>query len=109
MDVEINEGYTVYKDHGFDHNLVFITPHSGPAIQLVTSRDDNSETVASLAWMNIGGNLVISNSSRKMAFGLDVNRQLPPEKEALDYYELFLKDIDSDKLYNYRKKICFCC
>lgn len=104
MDVEINEGFTVYKNHGFDHNLVFITPHSGPAIELVTSRDDNSETVASLAWLNIGGSLVVSNCSRKMSFGIDFNRQMPSEKEAIDHYEIFLNDIDPNRLYNYRKK-----
>ena len=75
MDFKIKEGYLVYQT---SRDPVLVTPHSGPALEIATSRDDNSETVASLCWQKIGGTLIISNVSRKRMWGIDFNRDIPP-------------------------------
>lgn len=102
MKFEFNRGYTVYKDS--NPRLVIAAPHCGPALEVTTSRDDNSETVASLCWRKMGGTLVISNMSRKRLWGVDFNRDIPPIKTALNTFKIFFEEKEVDKMHNYRKK-----
>lgn len=101
MNPTFYRGYTIYKNNS---NPFIVAPHCGPALEVATSRDDNSETVASLIWKNIGGTLVLSNVSRKRWWGIDLNRDIPPLKIALEYYDEFQRVEDSNKLFQYRKK-----
>ena len=107
MDIEFNKGFTIFKNHDLERNLVFVSPHSGPAIETPTSRDDNSDTVASLCFQKNGGNLVIGNSSRKQIYGIDFNRQLPKKEDAIKNYENFLNDLSKDESYEFGKKYAF--
>lgn len=101
MDVKFYKGYCVYES-GSDP--VFVTPHSGPAFEVTTSRDEYSETVASLCWQRLGGKFVVSNVSRKRTWGIDFNRDVPDIDLALDMYKKFIKEDDPEKLENYRNK-----
>jgi hypothetical protein len=101
MQIKFYPGFAVYKN---GNGPTYVTPHSGPAIETATSRDDNSDTVASLCWAKTGGTLIVSNIPRKRLFGIDFNRSVPPVKTALDYYEKFREDNDQEVLYAYRKK-----
>ena len=101
MDASFRPGFIVYRN---GRGPTYVTPHSGPALETVTSRDDNSETVASLCWLKTGGTLIVSNIPRKRLMGIDFNRGIPPMKDALSYYERFRKDDDPESLYEYRKK-----
>lgn len=101
MQVKFYPGFAVYRN---GRGPMYVTPHSGPALETTTSRDDNSETVASLCWLKTGGTLVVSNIPRKRLFGIDFNRTTPPIKKALEYFEKFKKDEDQEMLYEYRKK-----
>lgn len=101
MNIKFYPGFTVYKN---GKGPTYVTPHSGPALETTTSRDDNSDTVASLCWLKTGGTLIVSNIPRKRLLGVDFNRGIPPVKRALDYYEKFRRGEDHDTLYMYRKK-----
>ncbi|MAG50124.1 hypothetical protein CL621_00605 [archaeon] len=101
MDFKIKEGYLVYQT---SRDPVLVTPHSGPALEIATSRDDNSETVASLCWQKIGGTLIISNVSRKRMWGIDFNRDIPPKKIALDMFNKFVEGEETDELFKYGEK-----
>ncbi len=101
MKISMRKGYTLYRTHG---DYTYVCPHSGPAIELPISRDDNSETVASLCWMKTGGNFILSNISRKRAFGVDFNRKAPPFKEACSMWEPFIIDENQENTHEYRKK-----
>jgi len=101
MNFKINEGYLVYQTA---RNPVFVTPHSGPALEIATSRDDNSETVASLCWQKVGGTLIISNVSRKKVWGIDFNRDIPPKRHALNMFNKFIEGTDQDSLFRYGEK-----
>ena len=59
MRTDFKRGYTIYRDT--EKEPFIIAPHSGPALDVVTSRDDHSETVASLCWKRIGGTLIITS------------------------------------------------
>jgi hypothetical protein len=101
MNVSFYPGFIVYRNGS---GPTYVTPHSGPALETTTSRDDNSETVASLCWLKTGGTLIVSNVPRKRLLGVDFNRDMPPPKKAIEYYERFRKDEDPELLYDYRKK-----
>lgn len=102
MKVEFNRGYTVYKNSNPD--LVIAAPHCGPALEVTTSRDDNSETVASLCWKKMGGTLIVSSMPRKRLWGVDFNRDIPSLKTALGAFKIFFEEKDVDKMHDYRKK-----
>src|SRR3989344_7513141 len=99
MKTEFKKGYIVYKNKD---DPVFVVPHSGPALEIATSRDDNAETVASLCWKKDGGVLIVSGIPRKREWGIDFNRDIPNFDSALNAYNKF--DEDSDKIFEYKKK-----
>ena len=101
MEMEFREGFSVYKN---GTGPVFACVHTGPSFETPTSRDDNSDTVASLCWLKMNGSLVFSNIARKRLFGIDFNRGIPPKKHALDFHRLFENDIERKKLKKYRDK-----
>jgi len=97
--VQFKRGFIVYSD-GNEKNVI-VSPHSGPALESSTSRDDNSETVASLCWGKIGGKLIIGNMPRHRLLGIDFNRDIPSLDLALKYYKHFINR-DLEKI-NYFK------
>jgi|TARA_B100001971_G_C18213452_1_gene552269 hypothetical protein len=101
MKCKFYEGYSVYKNK---KDPVFVTPHSGPAFEVTTSRDDHSETVASLCWQKMKGTFVVANMSRKRVWGVDFNRDIPPKDMALSMYPRFMEGESSKELMEYRKK-----
>jgi len=103
--MRVNPGFLVFGD---GKKMTWVTPHSGPALETPTSRDDNSDTVASLCWMKVGGRLVVSTMPRKRALGVDFNRDPPTLKEATEYYPHFLENENPQKLAEYRLKYAFC-
>jgi hypothetical protein len=103
--MRVKSGFLVF-DKGDE--ITWSTPHSGPALETPTSRDDNSDTVASLCWMKIGGRLVISTMPRKRAMGIDFNRDRPPLKRSVEFYKLFNENKCPEKLEEYRRKYAFC-
>ena len=82
MQIFYRKGYIVYQEKG-EHNFTSVPPHAGAALEIPTSRDDNSETVASLCWMKTGGNFILSTMPRKRAFGVDFNRGIPKKTVSL--------------------------
>ena len=94
-------GFSVYKK---GRDPVFVTPHSGPAFEVTTSRDDHSETVASLCWQKVGGTFVVGNMSRKRAWGVDFNRDIPPKELALSMYNRFVNGETHNDLMEFRRK-----
>jgi len=105
MEFIFKRGFLVYKDTKKD--IAIACPHSGPALEQPTSRDDNSETVASLCWKLMGGKLVIGNMPRKRLYGIDFNRDVPSFKMAKDNFNVFKIEKDTNKLYEFRKKYAF--
>ncbi len=101
MEIDFHKGFIVYKK---GPGPVFVAPHSGPSLEVPTARDDNSETVASLCWLRMGGSLVVSTMPRKMMLGVDFNRDPPRERLALEYWKKFEGEEEWGKLMNYRKK-----
>ena len=102
MKVDFKRGYTIYRKG--DNELVFVAIHSGPAIENPVHRDDQSETVASLAWKEMGGTLVVSGISRDRLWGIDFNRYIPTVKTALKYYSKFMESTEGSSLLEYTKK-----
>ena len=102
MDVNIKKGFTVFSQE--KNGIAIVAPHSGPAFDTVTSRDDNSETVASLCFRNLGGKLIVSNVSRKRLWGIDFNRDIPSLKTALKAYDLFNEGKDNKEVSEYKAK-----
>ena len=102
MKVSFKKGFTVY--YGERKEPIIICPHSGPALESTTSRDDNSETTASLLWRKMNGKLVIANVSRKRLWGVDFNRDIPPTKKAIESYNVFIKNTDLPVMIDYQKK-----
>lgn len=96
-------GYSVYNREG-PRDFTYVAPHSGPAMEIPTSRDDNSETVASLCWLRTGGKFILSTMPRKRAFGIDFNRGIPPRKESLELSKAFLDDERPVKLQEFRNR-----
>lgn len=84
--------------------LVFVAIHSGPAIENPVHRDDHSETVASLAWREMGGTLVVSGVSRNRLWGIDYNRYIPSIRIALRYYDKFVNKSEKESLLDFTRK-----
>ncbi len=103
MQIFFRRGYSVYKKEG-RRDFTYVAPHCGPALEIPTSRDDNSETVASLCWMMTGGTFVFSTMPRKRAFGIDFNRGIPKKTEALELFKKFLKDDRPVRLHKFRNR-----
>ncbi len=103
MQIFFRRGYVVYREKG-ERDFTYVAPHSGPALEIPTSRDDNSETVASLCWMKTGGTLILSTIPRKRAFGIDFNRGIPKKGEALELFEDFVKDKRPARLHQFRNR-----
>ena len=101
MSVEFRKGFVIYKNN---EEPVIACPHSGPALEVTTSRDDNSETTGSLCWKKMGGKLIVGNVSRKRIWGLDFNRDIPSMEKAVSSYSLFEKNEDTKAIFNYRKR-----
>jgi len=103
MHIFFRRGYVVYREKG-KRDFTYVAPHSGPALEIPTSRDDNSETVASLCWMKTGGTLILSTIPRKRAFGIDFNRGIPRKGEALELFRDFLDDKRPVRLHQFRNR-----
>jgi hypothetical protein len=101
MNIEFRRGFTVYRN---GPGPAYVCPHSGPALEMPTSRDDNSDTVASLCWMKTGGTLVISGLPRKRLLGIDFNRSHPGQEEATGFWPSFLVDENRAELQSYRNR-----
>jgi hypothetical protein len=103
MDIrtEFHPGFIVYKN-GF--GPVWVCPHAGPAIEIPNSRDDNSDTVASLCWMRTGGSFIISTLPRDRIFGIDFNRDIPPREEAIELWNDFTENSKKEKIERFRDK-----
>jgi hypothetical protein len=100
LSIDFRPGFVVYKN---GDGPVWVCPHSGPAMETPTSRDENSETVASLCWLKIGGTLITSSVPRKMTYGIDYNRD-PPDTSSVNMWDDFIKNGYSKRLESYRKK-----
>lgn len=103
MQIFFRRGYVVYRKKG-ERDFTYVAPHSGPALETPTSRDDNSETVASLCWLRTGGTFILSTMPRKRAFGVDFNRGIPRKGEALELFDSFLNDRHPARLHKFRNK-----
>ncbi|UCC91488.1 MAG: hypothetical protein JSV39_04220 [Candidatus Aenigmatarchaeota archaeon] len=101
LDINFRPGFTTYRN---GEGPVWVCPHSGPALEVPTSRDENTDTVASRCWLKTGGSLIVSNISRKMTYGVDFNRDIPPKELSLNLFEEFVKDEFRKRLQNYRKE-----
>jgi uncharacterized protein Usg len=104
--MKMKPGFLLYESG--DTGISWVTPHSGPALETPTSRDDNSDTVASLCWLKVGGKFVVSTIPRKRALGIDFNRNAPPLKKSLEHFPWFMKDIYAERLARYREKYAWC-
>jgi len=104
MEIMYNKGFIVYRNHKNLYEPVFVAPHSGPAFEVPTSRDESSDTVASLCWMKTGGSLIMSGVPRKRLTGIDFNRDPPPKKLALQLWQKFYSEENEEELEEYRKK-----
>ncbi len=103
MQIFYRKGYIVYREKG-EYDFTYVAPHAGAALEIPTSRDDNSETVASLCWMKTGGNFILSTMPRKRAFGVDFNRGIPKKSEAIELFDGFLGDKRPVRLHNFRNR-----
>ncbi len=104
--MKIKPGYMVF-DNGngqAGEKVTWAAPHTGPALETPTSRDDNSDTVASLCWMKVGGKFVLSTIPRKRVMGIDLNRDPPSMENAIKYYRPFIDDENTEELLDYREK-----
>jgi hypothetical protein len=99
LSINFHPGFIVYRN---GPGPVWVCPHSGPALEVPTSRDQWSETVASLCWLKIGGTLIISTIPRKQMYGMDLNRDVPSEDDATALWPEFLKDEKRKRLKAYR-------
>ena len=99
--MKVKPGFTVFERGS---KIAWITPHSGPCMETPTSRDDHSDTVASLCWKKVGGWFIMSTMPRKRIYGIDYNRDPPTLKDALKYYGWFTANENPEKLQQYRMK-----
>lgn len=104
--MKVKPGYMVFEngDSKPNEKVTWAVPHTGPALETPTSRDDNSDTVASLCWLKVGGRFVLSTIPRKRVLGIDLNRDPPNMKRAIKYYPMFKEDEMTEELMNYREK-----
>jgi hypothetical protein len=101
FEMKIHPGFTVYRN-GF--GPVWVCQHTGPALINPASRDDNSDVVANLCWLRTGGTLIFSTLSRKRQFGIDFNRDAPPEDLATLLWNDFAKrEKMTERMKNYEK------
>ena len=101
LKIDFQPGFSIYKN---GDGPVWVCPHAGPALEVPTSRDENTDTVASLCWFKTGGSLVVSGIPRKRMLGIDFNRDPPPEDLSLLLWPKFVENGYSERLKNYRKK-----
>ncbi len=104
--MKMKPGFVVYENG--NEGVTWVVPHSGPALETPTSRDDNSDTVASLCWLKVGGKLVVSSMPRKRALGIDFNRNPPSLKKSIEYFPYFIEDVHAERLAKYREKYAWC-
>jgi hypothetical protein len=100
--MKISRGFISFEGQG-SGDISWVVPHSGPALETPTSRDDNADTVASLCWMKTGGKLIISTIPRKRMLGIDFNRDPPPAGKAVKHYGMFESNTDPIALHKYRE------
>ncbi len=98
------KGFTIYRN---GDNPVWVAPHVGSSFETPTSRDWNSDTVASLCWLKQGGSLVLSTLTRKRIWGVDYNRDPPSYETAVRAYPDFVADKNRARLSKYRSKYAF--
>jgi len=103
--MKMNKGFLVYEN---GKEITWVIPHSGPALETPTSRDDGSDTVASLCWLKVGGRLIVSTMPRKRALGIDFNRDSPPLGKSIEYFHLFMNNESPEKLEEYRGRYAWC-
>ncbi|NIO22766.1 MAG: hypothetical protein GTN38_01930 [Candidatus Aenigmarchaeota archaeon] len=101
LKIDFRHGFNVYSN---GIGPVWVCPHSGPALEIPTSRDENTDTVAALCWLKTGGSLIISGIPRKRMLGVDFNRDIPPEDLSLLLWPKFIENGQSERLKRYRKK-----
>lgn len=85
---------------------VYIALHSGPMTGLVANskeRDTGSDYVSTLCLKKTGGKLILSLLPRNQPFGIDFNREVPTEKDALKYWGRSLegKSGEHDVIYGF--------
>jgi len=100
LNINFRPGFIVYRN---GPGPVWVSPHSGPAIEIPTARDQWSDTVASLCWLKMGGTFIVSSVPRKQMYGMDFNREVPPKDSALRLWSEFVKDEKRGRLERYRK------
>jgi len=100
LGIDFKPGFIVYRN---GPGPVWVCPHSGPAIEIPTSRDHWSETIASQCWLNTGGTLIVSTIPRKQMYGMDFNREVPTKDSALNLWPEFVRDENRERLERYRK------
>ncbi|MCK5023953.1 MAG: hypothetical protein KAS04_07285, partial [Candidatus Aenigmarchaeota archaeon] len=94
-------GFIVYRN---GPGPVWVCPHTGPTIEVSTSRDQWSDTIASQCWLKMGGTLIISTMPRKQMYGTDYNREQPSKSSSLNVWSDFVMDENKVKLYKYRNE-----
>ena len=92
--MDVQPGFTIYKN---GYGPVWVCPHAGPAFESPFDRDENSDVVASLCWLQTGGSLVISTISRHRALGIDLNRDAPERDSANLLWGEYEKNPDSKR------------
>ncbi|MEE9323785.1 MAG: hypothetical protein V3U72_04535 [Candidatus Aenigmarchaeota archaeon] len=100
LDINFKPGFIVYRN---GPGPVWVCPHSGPAVEIPTARDQWSDTIASLCWLKMGGTLIISTIPRKQMYGMDFNREIPPKDSSLNLWPEFVRDENRERLEEYRK------
>ncbi len=83
---------------------IFVCLHSGPSLGSKPARDESSEVLASLCVEKFGGRAIISNVSRNRAYGVDMNREVPPPEKALEFYDDYKLGEDREAISNYNKR-----
>ncbi|MEM7826930.1 MAG: hypothetical protein QXQ40_01755 [Candidatus Aenigmatarchaeota archaeon] len=101
--MQVYKGFTVYKN---GYGPVWVVLHSGPAIS-GSSRDDNSDIIASICFERLGGTIVLSNLTRNLLSGIDFNRDVPPLDKAIGMYHKFAEKMLTREIKEYKSKYAF--
>lgn len=101
FEMKIHPGFIVYRN-GF--GPVWVCQHTGPAFVSPSSRDDNSDVVASLCWLRTGGTLILSTLSRRRQFGIDFNRDMPPQDLSILVWNDFINDKVTKRVRSYENR-----
>ncbi len=96
--MEMFPGFTVYRN---GDGPVFVSMHAGHAFESVMERDDNSDCIGALCWKKYGGTLVLSTVTRNRFYGIDFNRDIPPQDIAFEFYN------KPDKIEYFKKRYAF--